>query len=257
MPLQIERGITARPFSVCLYGPPKIGKTTWASKAPGVLFLRTEDRLDHIDADKLPLCKSWREVLDQLAQVAKEDHEYKTLAFDSLTSMERLLHEHIARGANKATVAEIDYGKGYVAAVNEFRRVLDAFTFLRDNRGMNIIAIGHSAIEKQDNPGEASFDRYMLDLHKHARALVQQSFDNLFLAVEEVKTVEEKAGFGQKKNRAVGRVVKMIVSSTPRAVAGNSLSIQDEEAPFAFDWFAEAHRAFYAQPKTDGGKTDG
>jgi hypothetical protein len=249
MPLIIDRGITARPFSVCLYGPPKIGKTTWAAQAPGVLFLRTEDRLDHIDADKLPLCKSWRDVIDQLGQVAKEDHEYKTLAFDSLTSAERLLHEHVARAANRATVAEIDYGKGYVAAVNEFRRVLDAFTFLRDKRAMNIIAIGHSAVEKQENPGESSFDRYMLDLNKHARALVQQSFDNLFLAVEEVKTVEEKAAFG-KKNRAVGRVVKMIVSSTPRAVAGNSLSIQDEEAPFSFDWFAKAHRAFYAQSPT-------
>ena len=62
----IRREKASRPPIIVEYGPPGVGKTTWAAGAPGAIFIRTEDGLGNIEADAFPLATSFADVLEAL-----------------------------------------------------------------------------------------------------------------------------------------------------------------------------------------------
>jgi len=148
---RIERGRQPVPPRIVLYGTEGIGKSTFASQTPVPIFVPTEDGLSEIDCERFPLAKSLDDVLTALAELHAEQHEYQTVALDSLDWLERLIFDDLCRQYNVTSIEKVDggYAHGYTLALTHWRKVLDALNRLRNDRGMAVICIAHAKAGKE------------------------------------------------------------------------------------------------------------
>ena len=133
----IHRGPLARAQKTVIYGPEGIGKSTLAAQFPSPVFLDTEGGTHHLDVARLPAPKSWDDVTKTITALATEAHEFKTLVLDTADWLEKLLVEHVCKQANKTSIEEFGYGKGYVVLAEEFTKFLaslDPLLAARDAR---------------------------------------------------------------------------------------------------------------------------
>jgi len=245
---QIESGKKAAPRRVLLYGTHGIGKSTFGSMAPAPIFLPTEDGLGEIDCDSFPLCLSFPEAINMMAELYGLDHNYKTLVVDSLDWLERLIWADVCEKKFVKSIDEIGYGKGYAFASDQWRRFLDGCTALRSAKNMTIIFIAHSKIEKYEEPGAESYDRYKPKLHKLASGLIQEWFDEVLFTTYKVATRSIDEGFEKKRTIPIGNGERVIYTTErPAHVAKNRLALP-VEIPLDYRVF----ESFLAEEKEDG-----
>lgn len=233
---------TRRPVApkICLYGPGKIGKTTIASNAPSPIGVLTEDGAHQIDADAFPLATSLNDVYEQFNVLMNEPHDFKTLFLDSLDWLEPLLYTYVCQQNNWKDIETPGYGKGYVAAADEWRNVLSWLDALRNQRNMGIIVIAHDQVKRFENPAGESFDMYTLKLHTKATALVQEWADVIAFLNYRTFTKKEDAGFNKKITKAVGSGERlMYLESRPAFLAGNRFGLP-AELPLSWSALATA-----------------
>ena len=232
---RIHRGKEPLPPRLVLYGTEGIGKSTVASEAPSPVFIQTEDGLAEIDCDKFPLATRLEDVQAALQELFSETHDYQTVVIDSLDWLERLIWDELCRQYNVTSIDKVDggYAKGYTHALTYWRQILDSLSRLRTERGMVVICIAHSKIEKFEDPEATAYDRYSPRLHKHACALVCEWSDAVLFATRKIRVQSEDAGFNRKRGIAHGlgrdggeRVIRAIGS--PSCVAKNRYMIPEE-----------------------------
>jgi len=225
---------------VVLYGPGKIGKTTVAASAPSPIGILTEDGAHNVSAMAFPLATSLNEVYEQFNVLMNEKHEFRTLFLDSLDWLEPLLYAHVCAQNNWKDIEAAGYGKGYVAAADEWRNVLAWMDALRNQRNMTIIAIAHDQIKRFENPTGESFDMYTLKLHQKATALVQEWADVIAFLNYKTFTKKEDAGFNKKIAKAVGSGERlMYLEARPAFLAGNRFGLP-AELPLSWNALATA-----------------
>ncbi len=226
---QIQRGKVSVPRRTLLFGTAGIGKSTFASMAERPIFIPTEDGLNDVSCDRFPLATEYAEVLAALGDLYTEPHEYRTVVIDSLDWLERLIWAKVCQDRNIASIEEIAFAKGYIFALTQWREVLAGLDALRNDRGMAVILIAHSHIEKFADPQCDTFDRYVPRLQKHAAALVQQWCDEVLFATYCVHTKTTDEGFGRKRVQGVGTGERIIrTTERPAHVAKNRLNLPDE-----------------------------
>ena len=232
---RIHRGKEPLPPRLVLYGTEGIGKSTVASEAPSPVFIQTEDGLAEIDCDKFPLATRLEDVQAALQELFSETHDYQTVVIDSLDWLERLIWDELCRQYNVTSIDKVDggYAKGYTHALTYWRQILDSLSHLRTERGMVVICIAHSKIEKFEDPEATAYDRYSPRLHKHACALVCEWSDAVLFATRKIRVQSEDAGFNRKRGIAHGlgrdggeRVIRAIGS--PSCVAKNRYMLPEE-----------------------------
>lgn len=239
----IQKGKQKKPPRVVLYGSEGIGKSTWAASAPKPIFIQTEDGLGEIECDKFPLCTDYETVLEQLRTIYAKDHDYQTVVIDSLDWLEKLIWSEVSRVEKKKSIEEIGYGKGYKFALNQWKEVLTAFDYIRNERGMTIILIGHAKIERFEDPESQGYDRYTLRLHKDADATVREWSDAVLFATRKMRVQTEDLGFN--KTRATAKAVGadggdriLRANGSPACVAKNRFNITGE-IPLSWDAFSK------------------
>jgi hypothetical protein len=89
------------------------------------------------------------------------------------------------------TIEQPSYGRGYVAADDEWRRFIRGITALRDKRGMVIILVCHAEIVNVNDPRAPSYTSYMPKLHKQARSLIMDACDLVGFLGEDLRTVTD------------------------------------------------------------------
>lgn len=218
------------PPRITIYGPEKIGKTTLTSQIEGSLLIDIEAGSGALNVARvmrdaetgmLTTYKSFSEVL---TAVETQDHNYQALVIDSVDWLESLVFQHVATENGKATIADIGYGNGYVAAENIFRDILRRLDGIRNSRNMVIVLIAHSEVVKFDNPMSASYDQYRLKLHKRIAPLVNEWSDCLLFANLAVKVKDEQNGMSVvKKATDQGRV--LYTGKSEAYVAGNRFNL--------------------------------
>lgn len=196
---------------ITIYGPSGIGKTTFGASAPDPIFIITEDGLGDIEVPALPtddegkprVAASYDEVMEALYSLLKEDHDFKTVVIDSLDWTENLVWEKTCARLHVSSIEEPGYGRGYVEASTEWKDLLDILTRLRDEKGMIVIMIAHSAVVKIEDPIHPAYDQNGLKLHKRAAAKVEEYSDILGFCALKTLVKTEKEGFNQTRNRAI------------------------------------------------------
>jgi len=153
----IPRGKTPMPPRLMVYGTEGIGKSTLAANAPKPVFVQTEDGLNEIACDKFPLAGSVDDVLAALGELHQHKHDYQTVVIDSLDWVERLIFDAVCREFRATCIEKADggYQRGYVHALTHWRKVVDALGALRGDKGMAVILIAHSKVEKFEDPAVA------------------------------------------------------------------------------------------------------
>jgi len=178
---------------VVLYGPEGIGKSTFGAGAPNPIFLGTEDGTAQLDVASFPSPSKFADVLEAVASLANEEHEFKTLVLDTLDWLEPLIHAHVCKTNGKNSIEAFGYGKGYVLALDEWRKLLAAVGELRA-KGMNVVMLAHSRVKGYHNPAGDDYDRYTMKLHEKAEQLVKEWADAVLFATYKVVTHEDERG---------------------------------------------------------------
>ena len=256
---KVQRGRTSKPPRVLCYGVEGIGKSTFGAQAPNPIFIQTEDGLDEIDCNKFPLATSYDEITAALGDLQREKHEYETVVIDSLDWLERLVWDKLCAEHNATSIEQVagGYSKGYTLALTLWREIIDHLNALRNQRGMVVLLIAHSKVERFEDPESSSYDRYSPRLHKHAAALVGEWCDAVLFATRKIRTQSEDAGFNRKRTiaHALGkdggeRILRCV--GGPSCVAKNRYAIT-EELPLDWAAFVQA----MTTNKQPGAKQDG
>ena len=249
----ITTGRVVRPRKVLIYGVHGVGKTTFGAMAPSPIFIQTEEGTNDLDVARFPLASSYAEVSDQLASLYTESHKFETLVFDSLDWLEQMIWREVCAKRKVQSVEDIGYAKGYTFALDWWREILQGFTALLSERGMNIILISHARIERFENPETDPYDRYSPKLHKLAAALVQEWCDEVLFANYSVKTRSVGEGFN-KKVKGIGTGERILrTTERPSHLAKNRLSMPDT-IPLDYEVFAAYVRGESPDQMTEEGE---
>jgi hypothetical protein len=241
---QVTSGRSPAPRRLMLYGTHGVGKSTFASYAPGPVFIQTEDGLGGIDCDKFPLATTFGQVMEAMGELYTDEHPYRTVVVDSLDWLERLIWAEVCAKRGFESVEDAPYGKGYVFALNEWRQFLEGLTALRNDRGMTTVLIAHARIERFEDPEAEAYDRYVPRLHRLASQVIQEWSDEVLFAGFKVITRQTDVGFDRKRTRGIGtgeRVLRTV--ERPSHLAKNRLNLPEE---LPLNWSA------YAQYLNDG-----
>jgi hypothetical protein len=226
--MKIVTGKQPRPRRILLYGQHGVGKSTWASEAPSPIFLNIEDGLNDINCARTEKLHSYGDVVSAVSWLVTNGEEYKTVVVDTLDWLERLIFAEVAREANKTTISDIGYGKGYDAAVKKWEFLLNGLEANRQ-KGRGIILLAHARIVRFENPETSAYDRYELDLHKSSNGMLQEWCDEVLFASFRVFTRNEDMGFGKERKIALGGKERYIrTNESAAAVAKNRLRLPDE-----------------------------
>lgn len=225
----ITRGKRLRAPKVVIYGPPKIGKSTFAASSPAAIGILTEEGLDNIDVAAFPVCKTYEDIFAAINTLATDAHEFQSVFVDSLDWLEPLILAKVCRENGVDNIEKIGYGKGYIMADDLWRKFFDALDGLRNNRGMTIICIAHEQINKVRNPTlSEDYDAYSLKLNKRAVAIISEWADIIGFCAHEVMTRQVDSGFNNKETKAITTGQrKLHVNPHPAYVAGNRYGMPD------------------------------
>jgi hypothetical protein len=236
---QTRKGPVASPFKIVLYGLEGVGKSTFAAEAPRPIFMDVEGGTDDLDVERLPAVATFEEALAAIDELTTEEHSYQTFVLDTADWMESLIWKHVCEANGVKSIEDVGYGKGFTAALEQWRTLLARLDALREKRSMHIIVLAHSHIRGFRNPTGDDYERYELKLNAKAAGIVKEWPSAVLFARYATYTHTDK----NKRTRAVGDGSR-IVSTEPRPAwdAKNRYGLP-EEMPLSWAEFEACARA--------------
>lgn len=182
-------------YTVLLYGPTKIGKTTFVSNAPAPLFLCTEPGTEALSVYELKI-NTWSDFLQAcklLKEAAKKGEvHYDCVCIDTIDNLFTSCVAHVCNTLNIRHPSDADYGKGWDSCKTEFKRELLALARLP----YGLWLISHAKTEKvKDEDGKNEYDRSTPTLPNSARKIV--------LGLSDMVLFCDFDGFGSEQRRVI------------------------------------------------------
>lgn len=124
-----------------LYGPPKIGKSTFASQInpEHTLFISTEPGLGSLEVYESPVT-NWTEFREVGADLAKDRKQFEVVVIDTVDELYRMCSDYVCKGLGIKHPSDAEYGKGWAAVADEFRLRVGKIAGL----GMGVWFISHA-----------------------------------------------------------------------------------------------------------------
>lgn len=244
----VVRKSKPQPMRILLHAVEKCGKTTFAADAPAPIFICPEEGLPpalaatpHFDAPEGGW--RWSDVIDAVRSLATEPHEFQTLVLDTLDWIEPVIWADLCARNKWESIETPGYGKGYNAALDEWRRLIAELEQLRRARGMHVIVLAHSWIRPFKDPESEGWDRYEMKLNKAAAGLWKEWVDCVMFAKhDQVATKDQRT----KRVRGISTGTRILHTVHNAAFdAGNRYSLPDT---LPLDWQAFSDAAAGGAP---------
>lgn len=244
----ITTGVSSTGIRMVIAGQEKMGKTTFSCSAPLPLLIPMEVGFSGVNVAKVPIIQTYEELLQLITDITSYAQQgqfpYKTLTFDSVTALERLIHNYVLRldpsskgGTNKSVTMESTqggFGKGYTMANTLFEQFLQSLDKLAVHAGINIIFTAHVFSSRVTDPTVGEYDSWDLLIHSPKnnktygkREILTQWADIIGFLYEPIFLIE-KDGSSRGISQNKGRV--LAVSRTPSYIAGNRYELNGELA---------------------------
>jgi hypothetical protein len=178
---------------IAIWGKEKIGKTTFACTGENtiVIPIAGETGLDGLNVAKFPTITTFAELIDAIGVLAQDEHTFDKIVIDSATAAEkRIIWPATCARNGVETIEKVlgGFGKGYTEALKEWQMVLDGLDFLRNQKQMTAVIIGHVEIKEINDPSTEPYTAYVPSLHKSATAMVNQWADSVLFASPQIVT---------------------------------------------------------------------
>ena len=96
-------------LTVLVYGPTKIGKTTWCSHAEGALFLATEAGLNNLETFQVAI-STWEQLLAACGEIAAGNHPFKAIVLDTVDNAFRMCADYVCAKHKVEHESDLAYG---------------------------------------------------------------------------------------------------------------------------------------------------
>lgn len=239
----LVRGRQEKPQRILLYGVEGVGKSTFAADAPGAVFADLQDGTSHLNVQRFPRPTTWEELLDIIRTLEAEEHQFGSLVVDPMDMAEALLWRHICARDKKASIEDYGYGKGYQAALDEWRVFLAALDRLSERRKMNVILVAHSWVKAFKNPEGEDFDRYQLKLNDKASGLLKEWCDHVLFGIFETFAHKKDPSSKVEKAKGVSNGARVIYTTRTAAYDAKHRGRMPERLPLSWADFWAALKA--------------
>lgn len=214
-----------RGYSVLLYGDPKSGKTTTASKFPKSLLLGFEKGWNAIPGIKAKPMNSWselRKVVKALADPRMKEI-YETIILDTADLAWDCCETYICNNNGVDTIGQIPYGQGYTLLKKEFDEQIRKIVQM----DYGIVLISHATDKTFKDEQGTEFNQIVPTLNATARNVVSRLTDIIGYS----RTVTNADG---------GNSTKLFMRGTPRFLAGSRFKYTPDYIDFSYDNLVKA-----------------
>ncbi len=232
--MKISTGQKKTAVKGIIYGPEGVGKSTLASHFPKPVFLDLENGTNQLDVQRIDENKwDWKSINETVEEIAKSG-DFKTIVIDTADMAE--LHCNYSTLAKHKidSIAQPDYGRGYMYLKDEFQKFLNKLTRLNRDYQINIVFLGHSKLTKFEQPDEfGAYDRYELKLEKKTAQAIKEWGDFVLFLNYKIDVVKADGKMG-KSYKATGGKRVIYTTHSPTWDAKNRFGL-DEELPLNYD----------------------
>lgn len=176
--LNLEPTVISRDLKgkyICLFGKPKVGKTTFAVQAPRNLLIAFERGYNAIAGIKAIDIQKWADFKMVLRQLEKPEAQamYDTISLDTVGIMWEMCEAYICAQNGVQKIGDIPWGGGYSACKKEFENCLRKITML----GYGLIIIAHVDTRIEKAADDSDVEIIGPAIPKRAYAIVNQLVD--------------------------------------------------------------------------------
>lgn len=228
------------PPRIVIHAIQKWGKSSWAAHAPDPIFLTTrgEDRLQALKSNGVipagvrqfprpAMC--WHDVNLALNELVVKEHPFPTLVLDSMTGVERFIHEDTCARECDGKWSNFDaFGRGQKVAVATVFDLLGMLDRLRE-KGMTVIVICHSQVKTFKNPAGPDYDRWEPTLAKETWGALAKWADLILFGQMEATVIGVDKSRPNAKGKAAESATRLLMTEhSPLYDAGNSYNLPAE-----------------------------
>lgn len=192
MKLEIVRGTARPPERIVIYGPPGVGKSTWAAKAPGALALDYERGLEQIGVARVRGATTWPASLEMCEAAATGPGDHRTLVIDTVDRLEDQATKYVCDKGKKKSLADFGYGDGFEALVTEWRSLLYVLEGAAAH-GREVILVAHVQTKSISDPTLGSYGKFVPALQKRSWGATHRWADATLFANYEAGLLEGRA----------------------------------------------------------------
>jgi hypothetical protein len=193
---------TEKPWSILLYGVPKIGLSTMASSFPEPVFINLDDHLNHLKNVKEISITNWDDFITAGAEISEGKHQSQTLVVSHTERLWQFACDHVTTVANgkngtKAeNISDLSFSD-WRMAIDLFEKKLAKLMSLR-----NTILLSHEIADVRNVRGlERTY--FQANLERKAQLVVL----NLMDAVGRLYAIEQDIrilSFTNQENQITG-----------------------------------------------------
>lgn len=197
------------PARVAVHAPGGYGKTTIGCHMPNPIVLGAEKGIPRDLGFPVATIhpRTWIDVFDIIGSLANDQHDRYTLVLDTVDWLEPFIHRFVCdRDSDRKTemnpkshklvsIEDYGYGKGYLVAEEEFRKLITVIDALQAKRGMHVMMLMHSQTRTFKNPAGPDFDRWEPKCQSRIAKVVEEWCENLlfgFFQIDAAKISEDK-----------------------------------------------------------------